>query len=238
MDNFKIEQVRIGDKIIDRIIDEEGIEWYPFKKFLESILCKYDKVATFRDSNLNKFLRVIKYSSSKQKINEGNRTWCINKDGIVFLLKHMSVNLKGNKKLFESRKKGFYEACRFFDVKISKIESLPNFMNIPPILKDYDIWSLVCLENDPYIKPDSIWKVCPECGFYYPYKERYFGAKKKDSKCLECQGKNFKCYNKIVQFIYDNDGIDLLYAINELNDETIVKELLNFINKGRKKSQD
>ena len=41
MADFKVEQIRIGDKTIDRIIDEKGTKWYPFKQFLTKILCKY-----------------------------------------------------------------------------------------------------------------------------------------------------------------------------------------------------
>ena len=36
MNNFTREEIRIGDKIIDRLTDEEGMNWYPLKTFLFS----------------------------------------------------------------------------------------------------------------------------------------------------------------------------------------------------------
>ena len=66
MDKFTIEKVFIGEKIIDEITDEYGVKWYPFKRFLESILCKYDKVSKFRDSVIIRYMQVIEYAVNQK----------------------------------------------------------------------------------------------------------------------------------------------------------------------------
>lgn len=229
----KIENIIIGEKIIEEITDEDGIKWYPLKKFLERILCKYDKVSKFRDTIISRYMKVISYPSNPKAPNSNIKTWCINENGIKYLLRHMNIFQKGNKNinLYRAREKGFFEACQYFHVKNpDKIK--PTYINITPNLKDYDIWSINCLLNDRKIQVNTRWKLCSECDYYYPDSTRYFGDNKK--KCLQCQNKNFKCQNKIIQFIYDNGGLDLLYAISLNKDEEIVKKLIDFINKGGK----
>lgn len=234
MDNFTIERVFIGDKVIDKLTDSEGIEWYPFKRFLESILCKYDKTSKFRDSEMIRYLQVIAYPANKNNPNRLVKTWCINTNGIKYLLRHMNIFQKGNTNinLYRAREKGFFEACLYFKVKpLEKLD--PLYINTPPKLKDYDIWSVTCIENDIKLKANDRWKKCTECNYYYPDKTRYFGSdRKKNKKCLQCQGKDFKCQNKIIQFIYDNNGLDLLYKMSLNNNEDIIKELHNFISRG------
>ena len=56
--------------------------------------------------------------------------------------------------------------------------------------------------------------------------------KKEQKKCLQCQDKNFSCNNKTIQYIYDHDGLDLLYKLYTHKDDRIIVEALKeFINK-------
>ena len=232
MSNFTVDQIRIGEKEIDRITDEEGVHWYPLKAFIRKILCKSDKNATFRDSTISRYLKVFEYEPQKRGGYRPIKKWCINENGVKFLLRNMKVVNRGKKELYRSREKGFFEACLYFKVRTPD-ELDPLYINVPPKLTDYDIWSVVCLENDFRVRSNSRWKKCAECNYYYPDSTRYFGSdKKKNKKCLQCQGKQFKCANYILQYIYDNGGLDLIYKIYEGKDEDIVRELKNFINKG------
>lgn len=225
-----IEKVRIGDKIIDEITDEEGVKWYPFKKFLNVILCKYDKLASFRDSEMTRYMKVFEYNPNIPGARRDIRIWCMNEKGIKFLLKNTNVKKVHKKDLFEAREKGLYEACRFFNVK--PMQSLdPIFLNVPPKnLNGYDTWSILCLKNDFKLSYSNKWKQCPSCNYYYPYSVRYFGKKPTPaSKCLQCQNKDFKCQNKVLQFLYEHDGLKLLGEIYTDKYEVVVKELRRMI---------
>lgn len=238
MNNFTIEEIRIGDKIIDKITDEEGMNWYPLKTFLFSILCKSDKVSSFRDSAIARYMQVIEYQTERPGMKRPIKTWCINELGIKYLLRHMKVNRTQNKALYKAREKGFYEACLYFKVKTPD-ELDPLYINTPPKITDYDIWSVTCLENDFKLKSNDRWKRCSECGYYYPDKTRYFGNDtRKKAKCLQCQGKDFKCRNKVIQFIYENDGLDLLYKLSLNKNDDTVEALKVFINKGGKNNEN
>ena len=229
---FTIQQVYIGEKVLDQLTDEEGIKWYPLKSFLTRILCKYDKVSSFRDSAISRYMKVFEYNPNKPGAYRKIKMWFINENGVKYLLRHMEIRRVDNKHIYSSREKGFYEACLFFNVKPPN-ELDPLYINTPPNLKDYDIWSIMCIENDLKLKNTYRWKKCNECGYYYPDRVRYFGEKKtKNSKCLQCQGKNFKCQNKVIQFIYENDGLDLLYKMSLNNNEDIIRALKIFVNKG------
>lgn len=234
MGNFKIERIFIGDKVIDRLTDENGVEWYPFRRFLQGILCKYDKISKFRDSEMIKHLQVIAYPINKKAPNRDVKTWCVNTKGIRYLLRRMNILQRGNTNiaLYRAREKGFYEACLHF--KVRPLEKLdPLYINTPPKLDEYDIWSVTCIENDLKLRANDRWKKCNGCDYYYPDKARYFGSdRKKNKKCLQCQGKDFQCQNKILQFIYDNNGIDLIYKISLNDNDSIVNALRTFIGHG------
>lgn len=233
MQKYKIGKIIIGEKYLDEIIDEDNIKWYPLNIFLTNILHKSDKVSSFRDSEMIRYMRVIEYSSDRPGMKHPKKTWCINENGVKYLLRHMNLNKKGSAKSYKLREKGFFEACLYFNVKKRLEEMNPIFINEQPSLKDYDLWSRICIQNDMSLNQYTKWKKCNECGYYYPYKNIYFGDKKNtNSKCLQCQNKDFKCKNKIIQFIYDNDGFDLLYKMENSSNEEIVKELNKFIERG------
>ena len=144
---FTIQQVYIGEKVLDQLTDEEGIKWYPLKSFLTRILCKYDKVSSFRDSAISRYMKVFEYNPNRPGAYRNIKMWFINENGVKYLLRHMEIRRVDNKHIYSSREKGFYEACLFFNVKTPN-ELDPLYINTPPNLKDYDIWSVMCIEND------------------------------------------------------------------------------------------
>jgi len=229
---YDIHTVIIGDTMIDELIDEEGVKWYPLTWFITKVLRKSRKTADFRDSTISRYMKVIEYSADRPGMRSPKKVWCINEKGIKFLLKKMTVNRVGEPSQYKTREKGFYEAALFFDVKSALARFAPTFINHPPNINDYDVWSAICLEYDDSLNTTSIWKVCPECNYYYPYSQNYFGKNiNEQSKCLQCKGKNFKCKNKIIQFIYDNGGLEFLYKLKNYEQaDTIIKEFWNFAN--------
>lgn len=241
MCKYEIKQIIIGQKFIDELTDEDGIKWYPLGYFLEKILCKSDKVSSFRDSNVSKYMKIIEYSCDRPRMRTPKKIWCINEKGIKYLLKNMLVVHRGKKSTFKSREKGYAEACLYFNIKNKKAKIDPLFITGMPKSKldFYDIWSVICIKNDPKIEAFTKWKKCPECEYYYPYLDTFFGkAFNNDSKCLQCKGSNFKCKNKIIQFIYDNDGLELLYCLfnnednNEINKDKLLEEVFKLIERG------
>lgn len=225
---------------MDEIIDEDGVKWYPLNWFVQKILRKKDKRSLFRDGKTSKYMKVIEYSSDRVGMTTPKKAWCINEKGIKFLLKNMRINKKGSKMTYKAREKGFFEACLYFNVKKPLERLEPTFIKQIPNLDDYDFWSATCLEYDTYDSPFEPWKFCPECHYYYPFREAYFGAKPSvREKCLQCQGKNFRCKNKIIQYIHENGGDELLFQMrNYAPAETIVKELNFFIKREGRKSEN
>ena len=232
MKEFKLEEIRIGDKIIERITDENNIHWYPLKIFLTSILAKYDKVSSFRDSSMSRYMQVFELNLNRNGLQRPVKMWCINENGIKYMLRHMTLRKTKNKQMYKVREKALYEACKYFHV--TSAEDLdPKIINIMPNLYEYDIWSVTCLKYDKNIKNNEAWKQCSVCNYYYPLRSKYFGnTPQNHAKCLQCQGKDFKCDNKVMQFIYDKGGIDLLYAIDKKNKDRIFSTLYSFIDKG------
>lgn len=233
--NFKIEQIIIANRTIDRI-EEDGIYWYPIRSFLLRILLKNDCKTTYRDNKMRKYMKVFElqlYNSVAPR-----PTWCMNENGIKYLLKKINVSEHQNKKMAELRKKNLSEACLYFGINRTE-ELAPTFLNEAPKLEGYDFWSLICIENDNQIEPYTKWCRCRECGYYYPHNPDYFKHKKRLTElCHQCEGKNFKCKNKIIQFIYENNGESLLYAIREHDNNTIVSRLADFIERGGVKRRD
>lgn len=228
---IKINEVIIGDKIINEIIDEEGTKWYPMKAFLQKVLCKYDHVSAFRDSTISKYMKVFEFCSYNSHV--VMKTWCINEKGIKFLLKNMRVNKTKKDRLYKAKVKGFFEACDYFHVKTPN-NIAPIFVNNITNFDDYEFWTVLCIENDTTINQFTKWKKCPECLYYYPYNKTFFGDNiKKDSICLQCKGENFKCKNVIIQCFYDNGGYDFLYDVyNSEEDNPFIDKFKNAVING------
>lgn len=229
---YDIHTVIIGDTMIDELVDEKGVKWYPLTWFITKVLRKKQKTSDFRDSTISRYMKVIEYSADRPGMRVPRKTWCINTNGIRYLLKNMTINKAGNLSRYETREKGFYEAALFFKVHSALEKLTPTFIHHPPNINEYDIWSALCLEYDDSLNVISIWKVCPECNYYYPYSQIYFGKNfHQNSRCLQCRGRNFKCKNKIIQFIYDNGGLEFLHKLKNYEPaDIIIKEFWKFAN--------
>lgn len=234
MDNFKKDTIIIGDKILDRLTDTEGMHWYPLGAFLSRILRKSDKISSFRDSNLIRFLQIIEYCSNTPGFTIPKKTWCINEKGVIFLLNNMQVSNRGKKRLYEARQKGFYEACEYFNVKKhSDINPLYVYNKRTDNINKYSVWAKLCIKYDYKITTSTKWKLCPKCKCYYPFNERYFGKRLNNtSTCLQCRNGHFKCYNKFLRYIYSQGGLSLINAIYlEKDKDIIIKRFKEIVEK-------
>lgn len=231
--DFKLEQIIIADRIIDRI-EEDGVYWFPLTSFFDRILFKKNVTREYRDSSLIKYMKVFEFKPSYSTSTV--KAWCMNEMGIKYILKRISVKNTRNIDIDELRRKNLLEACIYF--KIKRIDDLESkYINIAPDIKDYDIWSYLCLTHDFDLKQGDTWKLCDECGYYYPDNAHYFvtNAKRKTTDvCIQCSGKDFKCKNEIMNYLYYHDGLNLLFELNKhkRDNEKIINELDMLINKG------
>lgn len=233
MHTYTQDKIIIGQKFLDRLTDEDGVNWYPLKTFISRILCKDDKVSSFRDSKMKKYLRVIEYNPNRPGARHNIKMWCINEQGIKYMLKRTTVIKKSSTKNYQLRAQGLAEACLYFDVK--PVEPLqPEYLNEKPDIRDYDVWSILCIENDYKIKVNTKWKLCKECNRYFPDSVRYFKSTNGHTKktCLQCSNQDFVCLNKRIQYIYENGGYDILYSLFIKDDKTAIEKFKLFLRKG------
>ena len=201
---------------------------------------KSEKAAYFKNTTVAKYMKLIVYTSDRRGMQQPRRTWCINEEGIKFLLKNMKVTKAGSERDYKLRERAFYACCLYFGIKKPVAKLDPMYIYGFPDMEEYDIWSALCIENDKDVNEFTKWKKCPECNYYYPFQRAYFGEKRKtDTKCLQCRHKDFICKNKVVQYISEHDGLDLLFKLrNNAKPESIVFELHKFIGRGSTNNED
>lgn len=235
IENYEFTKVTIADHKIKKVIDEDGLEWYPLYRFIRIML--HEDIRNAENlSNDEELLPYIKWLPSDydgRKYRFGEVVKFINVDGIQLLLKKRLKKIKENGELTEGLLNYYKEILQYFNVKQAKLLEAQFFDSLPD-LKGYSYWAYFCISNDRNIRKDTLWRKCNSCGKFYPYKEKYFGAQTKIEKttCLVCQGRDFECDNVYIQFLYENNGRSLLSALRNGDNEIIVEELEFFLEKG------
>ena len=208
-----------------------GIYWYPMNDFFKNVLFRSFNSRSYRDNELySKYMRVIKF---EPRPNSPIKTWFINEEGLHLILKNLKpIKDSPRKQVIRD----MYEAAAKQLVNVHTVTDVntpPKFINFVPDLSKYDVWSIICLTNDKYIKPETLWKRCDECGFYYPDNQRYFSKvseKHLNNRCRKCCGGDFVCTNSKYQYIYKRNGYDLIYLIyNNASDEKIAEKLKEWL---------
>lgn len=232
MSNFSTDIYKIEGTELQRIIDEDGEYWYPIQNFFNKILLRRCNVTLLRDSEAySKFMKVFKIVPLGSKNGFAFKTWCMNTEGMYIMLQKTYVKPDSPKKM-QVRERRLNAARIFFNVKI---KNPGMFLTYRPDISNYDIWSIMCINNDVDLSNDDVWKRCELCGYYYPCTHKYFKEFRNNiysENCLECEGINFKCDNKRIQWIYDHGGLNLLYNIFNEDKDLTYEELLKFIGKG------
>ncbi len=215
-----------------RLKDEDGEYWYPMQYFFKTILFKRLNLSTYRDDErYNIHMRVLEYQPIGVN-NETNKAWFINTEGMYMLLSKQKVK-PTTPRTTNRLQKILAAAKNFFGVPNTDEEN-PIYLSYTPDISNYDVWSILCITRDTSIKHDTLWKRCEGCGYYYPLTKNYFIENKTgfSAKCKQCSGRDFKCQNKKLQFIYNNGGLNLLFALHEDKDEEILKEIKKWIREG------
>ena len=227
--NFTMKTISIGGRLIDEIT-EDGVRWYPLSSFFRRILGKNIRTRYYRDTEYVKYMKVFKIKQFNAP--SECKTWCINEEGIKLILQHVWTNRGRSATREMVRQKLLDDARIYFGVHTSET---PIYTKVKPRLDEYDIWSVYCIECDELITPYVTWKRCSECGFYYPNNRRFYNITltgNTSEKCLQCSGDDFVCANHIAQYIYENGGLDLLYALYKQDYDSVIDNLYLFLSQG------
>ena len=129
---YDIHNIVIDNILMEELIDEDGVKWYPLQLFLTRILRKSEKAAYFKNTTVAKYMKLIVYTSDRRGMQQPRRTWCINEEGIKFLLKNMKVTKAGSERDYKLRERAFYACCLYFGIKKPSLDFVaiaPNIYN-------------------------------------------------------------------------------------------------------------
>lgn len=233
MDNFTIEEYSVLSATDIRLKTTDGEYWYPIVSFSKNMLFRRVRATDYRDKDFYKdHMKVFEILRPTSITGLPVKTWCMDTEGIYYLLLHTYIQPEGSKKKILMREKYLAAVRNFFGVKTTS--DTPTFISYTPDLSNYDVWSIMCITRDRTIKQDTIWQRCNECGFYYPYTTRYFQKFKTQlaRKCKECAGMSFTCMNRRIQYIKNNKGLDLLYQLYQGDNNKIAEEFKKWLSGG------
>lgn len=233
MNNFIMEEYSVLSATDIRLKTNDGEYWYPIVSFSKNMLFRRARATDYRDKEFYKdHMKVFEILRPTSVTGIPVKTWCMDTEGIYYLLLNTYIQPEGSKKKILMREKYLAAVRNFFGVKMTN--DTPTFISYIPDLSEYDIWSIMCITRDRTIKQDTIWQKCNECGFYYPYTTRYFQKFKTQlaRKCKECAGMSFTCMNKRIQYIKNNKGLDLLYQLYQGDNNKIAEEFKKWLSGG------
>ena len=231
--SYKLEEYYILNIKSYRLLEiETGEYWYPLSLFLRKFLFRNNNLNTYRDNDkYNQYMRVIEYDNPDSATDTKTKAWFMSTEGLYILLQNTRINNTGSAREKLAKEKYLAAAQNFFGV-------IPNnpqdYIGYQPDLSDYDVWSIMCLTRDTSIDNNTIWKRCTNCGFYYPYNKKYFveASGYLSNKCKQCFGLDFVCENKRLQYLHNNNGLDLIYQFYLNDKDKIVEEFKKWLSEG------
>lgn len=231
---YELEEYKIINITSYRLLEKETNEyWYPLSLFLRTFLFKNSNLINYRDNDkYNKYMKVIEYNNPKTNAKGiPTKAWFMNTEGIYILLQNAKFNNTGSTREKMTKEKYLAATQSFFGVVSNNKQEYIGYM---PDLSNYDVWSIMCLTRDTSIDNNTIWKRCSNCGFYYPYNQKYFHKSNGylANKCKQCCKLDFICDNKRIQYLYNHNGLDLIYQLYLNDKEKIVEELKKWLSEG------
>lgn len=232
---MNIERIKIADRVIETVVDDEGIRWYPIERFFKVMLIKYSIKAKLRDSNFRKHMTVFNVRLTGMRCSKD--TWFMDEEGMKLLLPQITVSEKGDPDLVKLRSKLLTNACLYFGLR-PKQGVNRTYTSITPDMSErkrgYQPWQRMCLLQDPKVNLYHNWKICRNCNRYFPDNAMYFEMRDDGISspfCLTCAGKSPYCVNPVMQAIHEAGGDDILEKIHnhDCNPEKMMDELYEFI---------
>lgn len=226
MENFEETYIVINNVKMAKLIDTNGLAWYPLNYFLEKVLGVSLKAKNFTDTNLENFMQVIEFQ--QENAHRISKTWFMNEWGIRHLLENIQpLPTEKDKHL------RIDSCCIYFNVERNERRCI--YAKLIPNQKDYSPWEYLVLKNDKRININTVWKRCDYCDKFFPDNKYYFNIVKTKSHktpktkhtCLQCTGDKFSIPNKSIEIMYEKGGDKIVQAYIEKN----VMKLFTFMNK-------
>lgn len=188
-------QIELGGIIIPFVTNDEGVNYYPVKYVLEQFLLKRPLQLHTKD-NLKSYIKryEIDYSFKGTTPQE---TYCMNRDGW--------------KEYFKKGKKNKNKT----NDKIKRMKLWCEYLNIEykdTVKKEYDIYTLKCIEEFRKKSPKAKMKTCISCERELPNSVYFYTPDSRSIQgtlnvCKECSGWSWTNDNKEYKYIYDNFGL-------------------------------
>lgn len=201
----EFKEIKLDGVIIPYCTNEEGVDYYPIKYVVEQFLLKgYGQI--HKKENLKEFVKryIIDFTFKGTVPQE---CYCMNKEGWI---EYVSTIRKNKNKS---------------DEKIKRLKAFCEFLKIEykdETIKEYDVYTLRCIENFKSKSPKVQDKQCVKCERWFPNSINFFitDVKNKTTNiCRNCKNVNWINYNSEEQYIYENYGLDgfNLYMKDRIN---------------------
>lgn len=189
----EFKEIKLDGVTIPYCTNEEGVDYYPIKYVVEQFLLKgYGQI--HKKENLKEFVKryVIDFTFKGTVPQE---CYCMNREGWIEYVSTMKKNKnKSDEKI--KRLKIFYE---FLDMEY-KDETV----------KEYDVYTLRCIENFKLSNPEIKDKQCVKCERYFPNSEYFYPLTYQGdiaNTCRSCKDMYWKNDNKEEKYVYETYGL-------------------------------
>lgn len=161
-------EIEINKVKIPVIIEgKEG--WYPISYIGSKVLLKELAGNQLIRNGYGEYIKQfnIDYGENTGGI---QNTYCISEDGLKKILMNCKLG-----RLNVEQKIAMKEVCKFIKLDII-IDTEEKFLDSYPENKwrEYDFWSVECIESILLHNKNIKWQRCSKCGNYYPYLENFF----------------------------------------------------------------
>lgn len=210
MQGYTIEHETINGVDLEVRIDEEGVKWYPLSRFIKRVLLKDEKAKDFiKSEKISQNIMYVPLDTTNPIV---THLWYINEPTLKYILKNIDVSQYTKRTI--AKEEALHGALKYFGIKREDRGKMYTF--ITPTKEEYSEWELLCFQCDEDVKSEVIWKMCINCGRYFPNTKNYFRSltyKKLENTCLICEGNELKSANPDLQTLKDCDRMDLVKCI-------------------------
>lgn len=227
--NYEESYIIMNKNKIPKLIDTEGIEWYPLTYLFNKGLARHYKAKDFVETNVEKYMQVLWYKFEKS--NSINRTWFINSNGVKYILRNIKTSFSNNPELDYKKEILLDEAFIAFGINRKNRELIYAKLDWNKV--NYGEWIKYCFNSDKDLTSDTIWRWCEKCHRYFPYTTNYFGSHKSRQKntimhttCKECEGLDFISSDANVNAMRENLDTSFIPLYLEKNYYELFKHLV------------
>lgn len=191
------------------VIKEGGKIWYPIKYMGKHVLLKDLTANQLIKNGYGEYIKQfeIEYTNLSKHGGGSQIAYCINTEGLKQILSNCKIaRLKVNQKI------AMKHVCEYIGLNLD-IDTEEKFLNMYPETKwrQYDFWSVECIEAILKEIPDIKWQRCSRCGRYYPYHKCFFSKESNPSNNAELKCVCNNCYKSLKIHYYNNQLLTNTY---------------------------